>query len=138
MSLKEEYLKRIQVIQKKQKLRRKKYNLINSEEEKSISETKSKIHNLNLELQHKQDILSTSKNKLEKISSKEIIYKVFPKKIEFTNTNFNELLISEKEKSNSENNIITDIIKLKEEEYDSQVKKLLQEFEEKISFYLQK
>ena len=61
MSLKEEYLKRIQVIQKKQKLRRKKYNLINSEEEKSISETKSKIHNLNLELQHKQDILSTSK-----------------------------------------------------------------------------
>ena len=138
MSLKEEYLKRIQVIQKKQKLRRKKYNFINSEEEKSISETKYKINDLKSKLQHEQEVLYTSKNKLEKISNKEIINKVFPKKIEFSNTDFNKLLVSEEEKSNSENNIIKDSIKLKEKEYDYQFKRVLEEFEEKNIILLTK
>lgn len=138
MSLKEEYLKRIHVIQKKQSLRKKKYDLINCEEKKSISDSKSKIITLKSDLQKTQELLFNSKQNLDIISKNEIISLDIPKKVNFTNTDFDKLLISEEQKCNLEDTRIKEIISIKEKEYNSQEQKIKQEFEDKNIILLNK
>jgi hypothetical protein len=123
---------------KKQSLRKKKYNLINYEEKTSISDSKSKILTLKSDLQKKQDLLFNSKQNLDIISKKEIISLNIPKKVNFTNTDFDKLLISEEQKCNLEDTRIKDIIFLKEKEYNSQEQKIKQEFEDKNIILLNK
>lgn len=97
MNLKEEYLKRVDIIKSKQDIRKKKIKLYNLEEEDRILQIKEKINLLNLQSEKAEKTINKNNELLLKQKEKYDLFETnFPFKIDKIDNNYNKQLLDNK------------------------------------------